>query len=86
MVWTCRLHTFKELSEEKMAELEEYCYAAAMNDPTFKFTIESENKDGKVTLNNIIIECEDKNQAHKRGMLFHHRYGIYYEVEWKKNE
>lgn len=83
MVWICRLHTFDKLSEEQMQELEQYCYQAAMKDPTFKFAVEGENS----KIQNIIIECESRDHAHKRGTLFHHKFGdkdsVFYEVEWK---
>jgi len=79
LTWTVRLHAHT-IPEERVREVEDYYYQATLKDPTFKFTVEGEN--GKVK--NIIIECESKDQAFKRGCLFHHRFGCYYEVEKKK--
>jgi hypothetical protein len=76
-VWTVRLHS---IPEDRLEDLEAYCYEASMKDPTFKFTVEG--KDGKVE--NVIIECTSKDHAYRRGTLFHHRFGCYFEVEWKR--
>jgi len=78
MTWTVRLHT---IPEEKLEALEEYCYQAVLKDPTFTFR--EEGADGKIKY--IIIGCVSKDQAFKRGSLFHHRFGVFYEVEWKKS-
>ena len=78
MVWQVRLHT---IPKDKLQELEEYCILAQMKDPTF--TWEEQGSDGKIKY--IIINCESKDQAYKRGVLFHHRFGCFFEVEWRAN-
>jgi len=80
VTWTVRLHAHT-IPEERVREVEDYCYQATLKDPTFKFTVEGEN--GKVK--NIIIECTSKDHAYKRGVLFYHRFGCYFEVEWRAN-
>ena len=82
MVWQLRLHT---IPEDKMQEIEQYCIEASLKDYTFKHVIEGETIEGKVRFKNIIIKCESKDQAYKRGVLFHHRFGCYFEVEWRAN-
>lgn len=78
MGYIVRLHT---IPEDQLETLKQYCYDACLNDPTFKFhPIEGEN--GKIRY--IIIECESKDHAFKRGTLFHHKFGCFYEVEWQK--
>lgn len=77
MTWTVRLHT---IPEDKVKEVEKYCTLAEMKDDTF--TWEEEGSLGKVKY--IIISCVSKDQAYRRGSLFHHRFGCFYEVEWRK--
>jgi len=83
MTWTVRLHT---IPEERMQEIEQYCIEASLKDYTFKYVIESENIEGKVRFKNIIIECTSRDHAFKRGTLFHHKFGCYFEVEWRKEK
>ena len=78
MTWTVRLHT---IPEDKVKEVEKYCILAEMQDNTF--TWEEQESLGKVKY--IIIGCVSKDQAFRRGSLFHHRFGCFYEVEWKKS-
>ena len=78
-MWTVRLHT---IPEDKLPELEEYCYEAHVKDSTFRFIVEGE--DGNVK--SITITCTSKDQAYRRGSLFHHRFGCFYEVEWRKED
>lgn len=79
MTWTVRLHT---IPEEKLEELLQYCWEAELKDPTFKHVEEGENSKVKY----ILITCVSKDQAFRRGSLFHHRYGCFYEVEWRKDD
>jgi len=78
LTWVCRLHT---IPEEKLEALLQYCWEAELKDSTFKHVEEGEN--GKIKY--IIITCVSKDQAFRRGSLFHHRFGVFYEVEWKKS-
>jgi hypothetical protein len=88
LTWTVRLHT---IPEDKLKALAEYCMEAALKDPTFQYHVERDKEQiiptlgvGKVKC--IIIECENKDQAYRRGMLFHGRFGCYFEVEWRTNK
>ena len=84
MTWTVRLHT---IPSEKLVDLTQYCIDASKKDPTFKFTIEGKInvETGEVKAKNIIIECTSKDHAFQRGVLLHHRFGCYFEVEWRAN-
>lgn len=77
MTWTVRLHT---IPDDKIEALLAYCRLADEQDPTFSFAQELE--DGKVKC--VTIACLSKDNAFKRGCLFHHRFGCYYEVEWRR--
>jgi hypothetical protein len=84
MTWTVRLHT---IPSEKTVEITQYCLDAAKKDPTFKFTIEAETnlETGATKPKFIIIECPSRDNAFERGVLFHHRFSCFFEVEWVKN-
>ena len=66
------LHT---IPKEKREALIQYCRLAQHKDATFKFHMKN---------NHIIIECPGRNIAYRRGMLFHGRFGCYFEVEKAK--
>ena len=76
MTWTVRLHN---IPEDKIEDLLEYCSQAELKDPTFRVDVE-ERKNGKIRY--VIIKCESKDQAFKRGVLFHSRFNCFFEVEW----
>jgi len=76
MTWTVRLHT---IPEDKVEALLEYCRQAREVDSTFTF-VEDVSPTGSKW---VIINCESKDQAYKRGVLFHSRFGCFFEVEWK---
>jgi hypothetical protein len=80
MVWIVRIHT---IPKDKREALIEYCRVAQERDPTFKFAVRVVVQDDKVKGQHIIIDCPDKTTAFKRGVLLHHRFGAYFEVEFE---
>lgn len=84
MVWQVRLHT---IPHDKVVEITQYCLDASKKDPTFKFTIEAETDltTGATRPKCIIIESPSRDNCFERGVLFHHRFGCYFEVEWRAN-
>jgi len=81
MTWTVRLHT---IPEKALRALEDYCIEASQKDPTFQWLAHVEPTTGKVKY--ITIECPTKDNAYRRGTLFHHKFGCYFEVEWRKEK
>jgi len=67
------LHT---IPKENYASLLEYCEKAKKADDTFQFIVQSDR---------IIIESPSRDQAFRRGVLFHHRFGCFFEVLKKEN-
>jgi hypothetical protein len=80
MTWTVRLHT---IPEKALRALEDYCIEASQKDKTFQWLGHIDPATGKVKY--ITIECTSKDHAYRRGSLFHHRFGCYFEVEWRTN-
>lgn len=68
MTFITILHTF---DKQKYADLLEYCKRASERDPTFKYSVQADR---------IIIESQSHTQAMKRGVLFHARFGCFFEV------
>jgi hypothetical protein len=77
MVWTVRIHT---IPEKALRALEDYCTEASQKDQTFQWLAHVDPATSKVKY--ITVACTSKDQAYKRGVLFHHRFGCYFEVEW----
>jgi len=77
MTWIVRIHT---IPEDKKEALIQYCQLAQSQDPSFKFAFRG---------NQIIIDCPDddvvngRTRAFKRGVLLHHRFGVFFEVEFE---
>jgi hypothetical protein len=87
MVWIVRIHTIKGLGTPPFGTIPEelftYLRQAQEKDPTFQFTTRAVIQDNKVKGQHIIIDCPDKTTAYKRGVLLHHRFGAYFEVEFE---
>jgi len=72
MTWvTVLLVPEDDPKRKKVLEACQYCQA---NDPTFQY----QPNEG------IKIFSQNKNQAYKRGMYFHKKFGVYFEVYWQK--
>ncbi|MEM1551599.1 MAG: hypothetical protein QXH03_02880 [Candidatus Bathyarchaeia archaeon] len=67
--WHLIIHT---IPPERREALIQYCQLTSKVDETFKI---------KQIDKHIIIELPTKDRCHKVGMLLHHRFNIYYEVE-----
>ncbi|MHA1834978.1 MAG: hypothetical protein ACTSV7_13450 [Candidatus Baldrarchaeia archaeon] len=63
------------IPKEKRTALIDYCTEAEAKDPTFHFTVEKKY---------ITITCPSKDIAYKRGVLLHHKFGCYFEVEFDR--
>jgi hypothetical protein len=68
MEWLTILHT---IPKENLLGLLDYCKQAREHDKTFTF---------KEQTDSIIISSPNRDQAFRRGVLFHHRFGCYFEV------
>jgi hypothetical protein len=73
------LHT---IPEKALRALEDYCIEAGQKDHTFQWLADVDPGTGKVKY--ITINCENKDQAYRRGVLLYHRFGVFFEVEWRK--
>jgi hypothetical protein len=58
---------------EKLLELKKVCEDISKRDPSFDYSVNEK-------LKKIFIYSQSKDQAHKRGMWFHHKFGVFYEV------
>lgn len=65
------------VSEETRKQVMEAAEFCRQRDSTFKYTTESEV---------LTVESTSKDQAYKRGSYFHLKFGVYYNVEWRKEE
>ena len=68
--WHLIIHT---IPPERREALIQYCQLASKADETFKVK--------RIDEKCIVVELPTKNRCHRVGMLLHHRFNIYYEVE-----
>jgi hypothetical protein len=73
MYWLTILHT---IPKEHLTELMEYCEKARKSDASFIYEQQEDR---------VIITSPSKDQAYKRGALFHYKYKCYYEVVFKQS-
>jgi hypothetical protein len=57
----------------KLMDVWKACNDISKKDQTFQYSVNSK-------LKKIIIYSNTKDQAHKRGMWFHHKFNLYYDV------
>jgi len=72
LTYIIRIHT---IPKDKKEALIQYCQLAQHQDPTFRY-----RQEGKY----IIITNPSKDIAYRRGQLLHHKFQIFYEVEWER--
>jgi len=71
--WVTILH-INEL--QRLVELDKVCSEIKRRDPSFEY-------ETNVKRRRIFIYSKDRDVAHKRGMWFHHKFGVYYDVEMR---
>ena len=65
---------------EKLEEILEACEYCTRKDETFKYRLTTNRK-------HLLIFNQNRDQAYKRGMYFHKKYGVHFNVEkWKCQE
>ena len=67
-MWKTILHT---IPKENYADLIDYCELADKQDETFTFEVQDDR---------VIVKSPSRNQAFRRGVLFHYRFGCFFEV------
>jgi hypothetical protein len=68
--WTTTIHV-DDL--EKLMELKKVCEDISKRDSSFDYSVNEK-------LKKIFIYSKSRDQAHKRGMWFHYKFGVFYDV------
>ena len=68
--WTTVLHVDDLV---KLAELEQVCKDISARDQSFHYSVNPKTK-------KILIYSDSRDLAHRRGMWFHHKFGLFYDV------